>query len=82
MTGEGHNPPMAPHHRPSVGDGIEAPWPGHLVGGGHPTELDWQDVWEDAPTNENAINWDASLVYALATLYAPPSSPARLAANG
>ncbi len=73
VTGEGHNPPKAPHHRPSVGDGIEAPWPGHLVGGGHPTELDWHDVWEDARTNENAINWDASLVYALAGLYAPPA---------
>ena len=71
VTGEGHNPPKAPHHRPSVGDSIEAPWPGHLVGGGHPGELDWHDVWQDARTNENAINWDASLAYALATVYAP-----------
>ena len=71
VTGEGHNPPQFPHHRPSAADGIEAPWPGHLVGGGHPTELDWQDVTANAPTNENAINWDASLAYALAEFYDP-----------
>jgi endoglucanase len=71
VTGDGHNPPMFPHHRPSVADGIEAPWPGHLVGGANPTELDWHDVTEDPRTNENAINWDASLVYALAALYDP-----------
>ena len=71
VTGEGFNPPMFPHHRPSTADGIEAPWPGHLVGGGHPTELDWHDLMPDAPTNENAINWDAALVYALAAFYDP-----------
>ncbi|MBN2369615.1 MAG: glycoside hydrolase family 9 protein [Vicinamibacteria bacterium] len=71
VTGEGHNPPLFPHHRPSAADGIEAPWPGHLVGGGHPTELDWKDVLESAATNENAINWDASLAYALAAFYDP-----------
>jgi hypothetical protein len=41
------------------------------VGGGHPTELHWQDVMPDATTNENAINWDASLAYALAAFYDP-----------
>jgi endoglucanase len=71
VTGDGHMPPRFPHHRPSAADGIEAPWPGHLVGGGHPTELDWHDVTEDPRTNENAINWDASLAYALAALYDP-----------
>jgi endoglucanase len=71
VTGDGHNPPMFPHHRPSAGDGIETPWPGHLVGGGHPTELDWHDVMPDARTNENAINWDASMAYALAALFDP-----------
>jgi endoglucanase len=71
VTGEGYDPPKFPHHRPSAADGIEAPWPGHLVGGGHPTELDWQDVMASAPTNEVAINWDASLAYALAAFYDP-----------
>jgi endoglucanase len=74
VTGEGHNPPRFPHHRPSAADGIDAPWPGHLVGGGHPTELDWHDVTPDAPTNENAINWDASLAYALAAFYDPAAA--------
>lgn len=69
VTGEGHMPPMFPHHRPSVADGIEQPWPGHLVGGGNPGELDWHDVTEDPRTNENAINWDASLSFALAVFY-------------
>ena len=69
VTGEGHNPPRYPHHRPSVADGIETPWPGHLVGGPHPTEIDWTDATYDASTNENAINWDASLLYALALFY-------------
>ena len=55
-------------HNPQVADGIEGPWPGHLVGGANPTELDWHDETEDPRTNENAINWDASLVYALAAL--------------
>jgi endoglucanase len=71
VTGDGKAPPLFPHHRPSAADGIGAPWPGHLVGGGHPTELDWHDVTEDPRTNENAINWDASLVYALAAFYDP-----------
>ncbi len=66
VTGDGHRPPAFPHHRPSVADGIDEPWPGHLIGGPHPTELDWHDVTEDARTNETAINWDAALVYALA----------------
>jgi endoglucanase len=71
VTGDGHNPPLFPHHRPSVADGIEPPWPGHLVGGANPTELDWHDLTEDFRTNEIAINWDASLVFALAALYDP-----------
>jgi len=71
VTGDGHEPPRFPHHRPSAADGIEPPWPGHLVGGAHPGELDWHDVTEDPRTNENAINWDASLAYALAAFYDP-----------
>lgn len=71
VTGDGHNPPQNPHHRPTVADDVKAPWPGHLVGGGHPGELDWVDVTEDASKNENAINWDAALAYALAVFYNP-----------
>ncbi len=71
VTGEGHQPPMFPHHRPSVADGIEVPWPGHLVGGANPGEADWHDITADARTNENAINWDASLSFALAIFYMP-----------
>lgn len=71
VTGEGQNPPMNPHHRPSAADGITDPWPGHLIGGPHPTELDWYDVTEDPRTNETAINWDAAMAYALASFYDP-----------
>ncbi len=71
ITGDGHEPPMGPHHRPSEGDGIVAPWPGHLVGGPNPTEIDWFDEMPSYRTNENAINWDASMVYALAMFYHP-----------
>jgi len=71
VTGDGHAPPRFPHHRPSVADAVEAPWPGHLVGGPHPTELDWFDETNDAAHNENAINWDGALAFALAIFYAP-----------
>lgn len=65
VTGLGHRPPMHPHDRRSGADGIAAPWPGYLVGGGtRPT--DWQDVQDSYRTNEIAINWQAALVYALA----------------
>jgi hypothetical protein len=47
------------------------PLAGHLVGCANPTELDCHDETEDPRTNESAINWDASLVYALASLYDP-----------
>ncbi len=33
ITGIGSNPVLQPHHRPSVGDGIEAPVPGLVCGG-------------------------------------------------
>jgi endoglucanase len=71
VTGDGINPPMFPHHRPSAGDVIEQPWPGHLVGGPNPTELDWHDETGSFSTNENAINWDAALAYALSMFYMP-----------
>jgi endoglucanase len=65
VTGLGINPPMNPHDRRSGADGIEAPWPGYIVGGGH-SATDWVDVEESYSHNEVAINWQAALVYALA----------------
>lgn len=69
VTGDGFRPPQFPHHRPSVGDAVTPPWPGHLVGGANPTELDWFDETPSFRTNETAINWDAALAYALAIFY-------------
>lgn len=69
VTGVGHLPPAFPHHRPSAGDGVEAPWPGLLVGGpsqGTPIATQWVDLTNDFRSNETAINWNAALVYALA----------------
>jgi hypothetical protein len=70
ITGVGIDPPLFPHHRPSGADGVENPWPGLLVGGGH-SATGWQDVQEDFETNETAINWNAALVYALAGFLGP-----------
>ena len=69
VTGLGINPPMHPHDRRSGADGIEAPWPGYLVGGGH-TQTDWVDEQEDYSRNEIAINWQAGLVYLFAAVLA------------
>jgi endoglucanase len=66
VTGLGFKPPAKPHDRRSGGDQVDEPWPGYLVGGGHPTGRDWHDVEPDARTNEIAINWNAALIYALA----------------
>jgi len=84
VTGLGLNPPMNPHHRPSRADGIVNPWPGLLVGGGNSTSTqaagnkngatNWLDDIEAYELNEVAINWNAPLVYALASLLGPQSS--------
>jgi endoglucanase len=69
VTGVGLEPPAFPHHRPSAGDAVEAPWPGLLVGGpseGTPISTQWFDETQDFSSNEVAINWNAALVYALA----------------
>ncbi len=69
---------MHPHHRPSQSDGIDAPWPGLLVGGGNNTSTqapngnkngatNWTDDVNDYELNEVAINWNAPLTYALAS---------------
>ena len=65
VTGVGHNPPMHPHDRRSGADGIEAPWPGYIVGGGH-SATDWVDEQGSYSHNEVAINWQAGIVFALA----------------
>jgi endoglucanase len=66
VTGMGINPPMFPHDRRSGADNVRDPWPGYLVGGGHPTERSWVDEEESYQTNEIAINWQGALVFALA----------------
>ncbi len=86
VTGLGINPPMHPHHRPSQADGIDAPWPGLLVGGGNNTSTqapgsnkngatNWTDDVNDYELNEVAINWNAPLTYALASFLDAYTSP-------
>ena len=81
VTGLGYLPAYRPHHRPSQGDGIDAPWPGLLVGGTNsqdslapknpplPPGLTWFDSDQDYYVNEVAINWNTALAYALAGFY-------------
>lgn len=69
---------MRPHHRPSAADGIDQPWPGLIVGGPNgrdfnrekkvnvPPARGWTDETGSYTTNENAINWNAPLVFVLA----------------
>ncbi|HEX6178775.1 MAG TPA: glycoside hydrolase family 9 protein, partial [Thermoanaerobaculia bacterium] len=81
VTGFGERRPMHPHHRPSIADGIEEPWPGLLVGGPNRNRQDpamakiassvppaqmYIDDRESYATNEIAINWNAPLVFLLA----------------
>ncbi len=81
VTQVGSNPFMHPHHRPSAADANVAPWPGLLSGGpnrnrqdpdmaklpaGTPPMRMWLDEQPSYATNENAINWNASLVFVLA----------------
>lgn len=78
VTGFGDKSPLHPHHRPSAADGIQAPFPGMLVGGPNPGQQDkremkppypsdipdesYIDTTESYASNEIAINWNASLV--------------------
>ena len=71
VTHVGSKWPMHPHHRPSGADGIEQPWPGLLLGGPNARGQEkpathWNDIEEDASITENAINWQAPLVFVLA----------------
>ena len=77
VTGFGTKSPMHPHHRLSESDGIEAPYPGMLVGGPNPGQQDiaevkvypskqpdesYTDVMQSYASNEIAINWNASFL--------------------
>ena len=78
VTGIGVDPPLHPHHRPSIADGVVPPWPGLLVGGPQQNGtqwVDWTDDQNDYMTNESAINYNAGLVYAFAAFLGP--DPAR-----
>lgn len=44
VTGFGDRSPMHPHHRISSADGVEAPFPGMLVGGPNPGQQDKRDM--------------------------------------
>jgi endoglucanase len=81
VTHVGTNWFKRPHHRPSGADGIDEPWPGLLSGGpnrraqdapmrklpaGLPPMRMWVDETESYASNENAINWNAALVFVLA----------------
>jgi endoglucanase len=82
VTGVGAHSVRHPHHRPSAGDGVAAPWPGLVIGGPNRYDADgsglddlpatppmrrWVDETASYASNENAINWNAPLVYALAS---------------
>jgi endoglucanase len=81
VTGVGHNPPVNPHDRTTVGSGKT--WPGRLIGGPHTKQghndapdkfkCDLAEVcWFDDPaeywTNEVAINWNSAMIFALAAM--------------
>ena len=84
VTQLGSKPFQHPHHRPSAADKIAAPWPGLLSGGpnAHPADrVGWllpkrppMQMYKDEQAayslNEIAINWNAPLVFLLASLNA------------
>ena len=83
VTGIGVDPPLHPHHRPSIADGVVPPWPGLLVGGAQQNGtqwVDWTDNDGDWLTNESAINYNAGLVYAFAAFLGP--DPGRVPGDG
>lgn len=68
VTGLGADPPQHLHDRRG-----DPAWPGYLVGGPHPDARYYLDDWRDASRNEIAINWNASLIYALAAFVEAPA---------
>ncbi len=69
VTGLGALPPIHPHDRRG-----EPAWPGYLVGGSNPDGRSWKDELASYRTNEIAINWNGSLIYAIAAFAEPKSA--------
>jgi endoglucanase len=81
VTRVGSNPFRHPHHRPSAADTNAEPWPGLLSGGPNQHRQDsamqrlptlpparmYLDEQESYASNEVAINWNAPLVFLLAS---------------
>jgi len=81
VTAVGEHSFQHPHHRPSAADGLAAPWPGLLSGGPNKDREDavlralppllpakiYVDSQDSYASNENAINWNAALVFVLAS---------------
>jgi endoglucanase len=81
VTAVGTNPFRHPHHRPSGADQNPDPWPGLLAGGPNARRQDpamrklpdlppakmYIDDQESYATNEVAVNWNAPLVFLLAS---------------
>jgi len=79
VTGVGSEPVMNPHHRPSGADKVADPVPGIIAGGPNqnlqdalldslfnnstPPALCYVDHVNSYASNENAINWNAALVF-------------------
>ncbi|WP_274363602.1 glycoside hydrolase family 9 protein [Paenibacillus thermotolerans] len=78
VTGFGGSPVRRPHHRPSVGDGVEEPVPGMVAGGpnknlqdeqakaqlqGQPPARCFLDHIDSYSTNEMAIYWNSPAVF-------------------
>jgi len=78
VTGYGSKPVMFPHHRPSVGDGVEAPVPGMVAGGpniglqdsvaveylqGEHPACCFIDHKDSYSTNEMTIYWNSPAVF-------------------
>lgn len=81
VTGYGSNPPIHPHHRPSIA--LDIPQKGMLVGGpdqrledefakyllsDKPPLLCYMDNYQSFSTNEMTIYWNSALVYALSLM--------------
>ena len=87
VTQLGDRPFRHPHHRPSGGDANAEPWPGLLSGGPNryggdpvidalpaaPPARRYRDDQGSYASNENAINWNAPLVFLLASLLPDPA---------
>lgn len=87
VTQLGDRPFRNPHHRPSGADANPEPWPGLLSGGPNryggdpvidalpatPPARRYRDDQASYASNENAINWNAPLVFLLASLLPDPA---------